>query len=430
MPISKAMHEISNVVRAQFAIFLLAVMMSSSTRAEPASDYLLAPGDTIKLDILDDAEIPVDLPVGPDGTIQAPLVGGVRVAGLTLSDAAKELERSYVEQRIFVVPKLGVSVAAYRPIFVIGDVRQPGSYPFLPQLTVEKAMGLSGGQLQAAPSENPVLASARLRQQLDTVEADIIREAFASARAKAQLAGRTTILEEDVPEAARSYVKGPAADTIRDVQLRILTAAAESFTSETAVLTEQLAEAERGLALLNELLQNATGIIEFARADLKRAQDLQARGIKTLTDVSNLMRQTSMEEARQLQVLADLSEARRGIGELKSKLADLEKTRTMDALVELESHSAGLTKALSSRRGAEEQLILMSTLTAEDLAENKEVVLDFTIRRRTDGTQAEMKAAPDTFLLPGDVLVVRMRGSDEVSDVTSSPGVAASIPGQ
>jgi hypothetical protein len=96
----------------------------------------------------------------------------------------------------------------------------------------------------------------------------------------------------------------------------------------------------------------------------------------------------------------------------------------------LEAHSAGLTKALSSRRGAEEQLILMSTLTAEDLAENKEVVLDFTIRRRTDGTQAEMKATPDTFLLPGDVLVVRMRGSDEDSDVTSSPGVAASIPGQ
>ena len=179
MSISRALHAISCFVRAEFVVLLLALLMSSSTRADPSSDYLLAPGDTIKLDILDDDEIPVDLPVGPDGAIQAPFVGGVRVAGLTLADAVKELERSYVEKRIFVVPKVSISVAAYRPVFVIGDVRLPGSYPFQPQLTVEKALGLAGGQLQATSTENPVLASARLRQELDLAEADIIREALA-----------------------------------------------------------------------------------------------------------------------------------------------------------------------------------------------------------------------------------------------------------
>ena len=275
------MHEIGRVVRAEFVIFLLGVVISSSTHAGPSSDYLLAPGDTVKLDILDDEEIPVDLPVGPDGSIQAPFVGGVRVAGLTISDAVKELERSYVEKRIFVVPKVSISVAAYRPIFVIGDVRLPGSYPYQPQLTVEKALGLAGGQFQATSTENPVLTSARLRQELDLAEADIIREALAVARTTAQLAGRTTILDEDVPEEARSYL-GPDAEPVREVQLRILTAAADSFTSQTALLNEQLAESERGFALLEELLKNATGNIDLARADLKRAQDLQQRGIKTL----------------------------------------------------------------------------------------------------------------------------------------------------
>ena len=368
------------------------------------------------------------MPVGPDGAIQAPFVGGVRVAGLTLADAVKELERSYVEKRIFVVPKVSISVAAYRPVFVIGDVRLPGSYPFQPQLTVEKALGLAGGQFQATSTENPVLASARLRQELDLAEADIIREALAVARATAQLDGRTTILDEDVPEAARSYL-GPAAEPVREVQLRILTAAADSYNSQTAVLTEQLAESERGFALLEELLKNATGNIDLARADLKRAQDLQKRGIKTLTDVSNLMRQTSMEEARQLQILSDLSDARRGIGELKSKLADLAKTRTMEALLDLEKHSADLAKFLASRRGTEEQLILISTLTAEELAKNKQVVLDFMIRRETDGTTVELKATPATLLLPGDVLVVRMSDRDG-TNVTSLPTAAASSPAQ
>ena len=225
MSISRAMHEISRVVRAEFVIFLLGVVISSSTHAGPSSDYLLAPGDTVKLDILDDEEIPVDLPVGPDGSIQAPFVGGVRVAGLyNLRCSEGTGAASYVEKRIFVVPKVSISVAAYRPIFVTGDVRLPGSYPYQPQLTVEKALGLAGGQFQATSTENPVLISARLRHELDVAEADIIREALAIARTTAQLAGRTTILDEDVPEEARSYL-GNHAEPVREVQLRILTAA-------------------------------------------------------------------------------------------------------------------------------------------------------------------------------------------------------------
>ena len=426
MSISRALHAIS-FVRPEF-VLLLGLLMSSSTVAEPLSDYFLAPGDTVKLDILDDEEIPVDLPVGPDGTIQAPFVGGVRVAGLTLDDAVKALERSYIEQRIFVLPKISISVATYRPIFVTGDVRLPGSYPFQPQLTVEKALSLAGGQVQAITAENPLLASARLRQELDLAGTDIVREALSSARATAQLAGRTTILDEDVPEAARSYL-GPAAEPVREVQLRILKAAADSYKSQTALLTEQLAESERGFALLEELLKNASGNIDLARADLKRAQDLQKRGIKTLTDVSNLMRQTSMEEARQLQILSDLSDARRGMGDLKSKLADLAKTRTMDALLDLEKHRADLAKFLLSRKGTEEQLVLISTLTAEELAENKEIVLDFTIRRETGGTAVELKATPATLLLPGDVVVVRMSETDG-TNLSSLPMAAGSSSAQ
>ena len=422
MSISRALHAIS-FVRPEL-VLLLALLMPYSAVAEPLSDYFLAPGDIVKLDILDDEDVPVDLPIGPDGTIQAPFVGSVPVAGMTLGDALKELERSYIERRIFVSPKVSISIATYRPIFVTGDVRLPGSYPFQPQLTVEKALSLAGGQLQAAATENPVLASARLRQELDLAGADIVREALAVARATAQLAGRTTILDEDVPEAARSYL-GPAAESIRDVQLRILRAAADSYDSQTTLLTQQLAESERGFALLEELSKNATGNIELARADLKRAQDLQKRGIKTLTDVSNLSRQTSMEEARQLQILSDMSDARRGIGDLKSKLADLAKTRTMDALVELEQHRADLAKFLLSRKGTEQQLVLISTLTAEELAENKEIVLDFTIRRDARGTAVELKATPVTLLLPGDVVVVRMSETDG-TNLSSLPVAAGS----
>lgn len=429
MSTSRALHAIGCFVCTKFAIAMLVLLASSGARAEPSPSYVLAPGDVVRLDILDDEDVPVDLSVGPDGAIQAPFVGGVRVAGLTPDDAVKELERTYIEKRIFVVPKVSLSVATYRPIFVTGDVRLPGSYPFQPELTVEKALSLAGGQAMAAAAENPLLASARLRQELEVAGSDIAREALAAARATAQLGGQTTIRDEDIPEVARAYI-GPAAEPLREVQLRILKAAADSYDSQTVLLTEQLAESERGFLLLEELSKNAAGNIDLARADLKRSQDLQKRGIKTLTDVSNLMRQTSMEEARQLQILSDLSDARRGIGELKSKLADLEKTRTMDALLELEQHRADMEKFVLSRKGTEEQLVLMSTLSAEDLEKNKQIVLDFTIRRQTSGDPVEMKAAPQTMVYPGDVLVVRMsdRGKQDAAGLPTAD--ASSIPAQ
>ena len=135
----------------------LTAQMGASANAEALSqpDFTLAPGDTVKLDILDDDKEPMDLQIAIDGSIQAPFVGAVPIAGLSVPQALDALNRRYVEQQIFVVPKLGFSVAAYRPIFVTGDVRKPGSYPFQPQLTVEKAIGLAGGQIPPIPRRTP-----------------------------------------------------------------------------------------------------------------------------------------------------------------------------------------------------------------------------------------------------------------------------------
>src|SRR5262245_47344693 len=148
-------------------------ILAFSADAQSLPDFPLAPGDTVKLDILDDDKEPTDLPIGMDGSIQAPFLGSVSLAGLTVSQALDELNRRYVAQHIFVVPKLGFSVAIYRPVFVIGDVKTPGSFPFQPRLTVEKAIGLAGGQITTGPSQDPVLARARLRGELDTLEASI-----------------------------------------------------------------------------------------------------------------------------------------------------------------------------------------------------------------------------------------------------------------
>ena len=73
--------------------------------------------------------------------------------------------------------------------------------------------------------------------------------------------------------------------------------------------------------------------------------------------------------------------------------------------------------------------MLVSTLTAEELEKNKQLVLNFMIRRETGGKSVDLKATPETLLLPGDLVVVRI-GDRGGTNVTSLPTNVASSPAQ
>lgn len=375
------------------------------------TEFLLASGDMLKFDILDDEREPVDLLVASDGTIQAPFLGSVPVAGLSVGEAREQLKARYVEQKIFVAPRVGLSVASYRPIFVIGDVKQPGAYPFQADLTIEKAMGLAGGQLTAAQGEDPVLSRSRLHGELDKIDTTIIQKALAIARLKAQIADRAAIDDDDIPQEARAYIDGAVAETMWAVEQRILEADRSGFADQKAVLIEGIAEAQRGQELLQELGGKVTQSIEMSRADLERGRALQRRGIKTLTDVSNLERQLNAEEARQLQVLSELSNGRQDLGTLKQQLAGLEQTRKIQALTDLQSHTAELAGSIATRRSTEEQLMLISALSAQQIQDSKEIVLDFLIRRSGRNGAGDLVATRSSPVEPGDVIVVSIRST-------------------
>ena len=179
-------------------------------------------------------------------------------------------------------------------------------------------MALAGGQTTTDSVEDPVLARARLRGELEAAEATIIREALAYARLTAELAGRADVRPQDIPESARAFVSGPLAESILEVEQRIATASTEGFAAQKSVLDEQIKEAEQGLSLLNKVLENVDKIIEISQSDLKRAETLRKQGLNTETNISNSQRALAEQQGRQLQIMASLSQSRRDIGLLKS----------------------------------------------------------------------------------------------------------------
>jgi polysaccharide export outer membrane protein len=102
----------------------------------------------------------------PDGSISFPLVGNMRVIGLSASDVEEAITKGLQEY----IPDPDVSVIVTSTegnrIFVVGKVGQPGPIVMTAPLTVMEALSLSGG-LNTFADENAILI---LRQSADGQE--------------------------------------------------------------------------------------------------------------------------------------------------------------------------------------------------------------------------------------------------------------------
>ena len=90
--------------------------------------YILGPGDSLQIELLDIPELSGTFSIGPDGTLYLPRLRALYVEGLTVEELRSFLTqqfRAYVK-----TPELYIRPIGYRPvrIYVGGEVRRPGYY--------------------------------------------------------------------------------------------------------------------------------------------------------------------------------------------------------------------------------------------------------------------------------------------------------------
>ena len=92
------------------------------------SRYLIGAGDVLELILFDVPELSGKITVLSDGSVSIPLVGNVRMNGLTLEQAAEKAEKLLAKQLLR--PQLQLRVIEPRPIrvSVVGAVERPGLY--------------------------------------------------------------------------------------------------------------------------------------------------------------------------------------------------------------------------------------------------------------------------------------------------------------
>ena len=168
-------------VRLSWVLFALMVLMIPSAACRPTGATVNLPppksagsgavgaGDMIEIRVADEEELTGEYQVQEDGKIRFPWIGEVEVKGHSQSEIARVIEEKLAdgwlrEPQVQVV----ITERENREVSVLGQVNEPGSYPYKDGLTLLQALSIGGGM-------NP-LAQAK-KVQL-TRETDNGRETF------------------------------------------------------------------------------------------------------------------------------------------------------------------------------------------------------------------------------------------------------------
>lgn len=106
--------------------------------------YVLGPSDRLRMIVFGEPSLTGEFAISPAGVLALPLIGSVQADGVTVaaleSAITEKLKGGYLND-----PRVSVEVLTYRPFYILGEVRNPGQYPYVPGLTVGRAVATAQG---------------------------------------------------------------------------------------------------------------------------------------------------------------------------------------------------------------------------------------------------------------------------------------------
>jgi polysaccharide export outer membrane protein len=106
--------------------------------------YRLDSGDQLRIIVFGQEELSASYTVDGAGKISIPLIPAISARGLT-TDQLEQAVSGELEMGVVISPSVSVQIEAFRPFFILGEVRRPGQYPYVHGMTVLTAVAIAGG---------------------------------------------------------------------------------------------------------------------------------------------------------------------------------------------------------------------------------------------------------------------------------------------
>ncbi len=147
-------------------LLLMAVFaaMFGSARAE----YIIGAGDVIRISVYQNPDLQSQVRVSESGVISFPLLGAVKLGGLTITQAEKQIASGLRDGNFVKQPQVSILVDVFRgnQASVLGNVNKPGRYPLeAADMRLSDLIATAGG-VSGVGSDMVVLTGTRKGQPI------------------------------------------------------------------------------------------------------------------------------------------------------------------------------------------------------------------------------------------------------------------------
>jgi len=415
---------------------LLTFGLLCSIAPAAAAEYKVDVGDVVEILVARVPELQRRVPVKSDGSISFPLLGTLRVAGLSSAEVEANIQAALAtrifrqrtpdgrENAVAIEPdEVTAVVVQYRPIYVNGDVSKPGEQAFRPLMTARQAIALSGGyDILRLRMENPILLSADLRGEYESLWTEFARERARVSRLNTELGENDSLdqkLLADVPIAPSSKAE------IVSVEAEHLQTDQADYEREKAFLRRSIKEGVEQIKVLSEQNTKEEQGVQADVEELQRINELFGKGALPSPRVTDARRAVLLSSTRKLQTAAQLMQVRKQQDDIARQLERLDDQRRIKLLQDLQDAGTRLGQIRARLQSVGEKLLYAAARS--QIVRGNELKPEIAVIRKGKNGPERIMVDQDSELQPGDVVEVALRLDDAVGKdkLAQTGGVAA-----
>ena len=126
------------ILMRKLTLLILCALCSAVAGAQDIGtpdDYRLASGDKVRITVYGHEDLSGEFEVDSTGQLSLPLIQDIDAANKTLNQLELDIEDA-LRPDYLKNPRLSVEILSYRPFYIVGEVNDPGSYPYVSGMSV------------------------------------------------------------------------------------------------------------------------------------------------------------------------------------------------------------------------------------------------------------------------------------------------------
>lgn len=378
--------------------------VASEDPREASGDYRLSPGDLLELVVLDQPQLSGEFIIDGGGSLLLPLAGSVNLSGLTLAEAQKVVQDQFADG-VLVKPAVSLRIAKFKPIFVTGRVRKPGSYPFILGESAKAAIAAAGGAGQALQqSENIavsdfIAAQERMRQ----LEADHVTLLVRKARLEAQRDDRENFM---MPLLVGLNVNNVDFQRVYTDEGDAFSRLSQTYHDQVESLKKQRPRIEAEIKAVTEQIASQQARLDLVSGRLADLEPLFRKGFLRKEVLTNQQIEKTVVQSQLSNMQAQVAHLRQIMGDLDVKLLEVKSNYFRQVLGDLQDTSQRL-RTVEASMGPARSILAVKADAANGTGDDRDYTI--LVSRPRNGRVVTFEATDDTTLSPGDVVEVKLK---------------------